>query len=208
MSVAEDLVAALYPWTEQSPDLADLATAIGSMWNHVELYSADQSDGTPGWCILFDPATCPTEALPFLAQLVGEKLKAGLDDADSRAWINDKPNSRRGSPFAIGSAAQRTLTGAKTVMLYESTLPSGGADAMNDNLVVYTLANETPNQNQVFQDLLTVVPADMVVTLVVLAGATWGSVDSSYGTWAAVKAANATWANVLAPVVGGTAWDS
>lgn len=189
--IREDLSAALVPW--MTPDLQVYLEAVSSMFDEVELYSAD-TDVFEGWSILLDPDRCPVEVLPYLAQYVGERLPAGLDEAGSREWIKDAPNQRRGTLISLVYAAQRSLTGQRTVALFERSGASGGDDP--DRLVVNTYTSETPDQAVVLRDLVGVVPADIVLVYVLLAGQTWASVNTTYATWAAVQAANATWENV------------
>lgn len=204
MTLADQLVDAIYPWWSQ--DFEDLARAIGSMWQHVELYALARDDGTAAWSVMVDPENAPTEALPYLAQWVGEQLRAGLTDEQMREWINDKPNSRRGSPESIALAAQRSLVGGRVVQLFERTDANGEDDPLGDHFVVYTYAADTPDPNQVWEDLLTVIPADMVCDYTVLESTTWAEIDAGFDTWADVHDAYSTWTEVAGGVQGGMSW--
>ena len=194
MSVADDLVEALYPFWSQ--DYEDLARAIGSMWDHVEIYTTDQVGGAPGWCLLFDPENAPVDALPWLAQVVGERLRTGLDEPQQREWIVDRPNAKRGTPLALARAAQRSLENGRVVELYERTFPDGTTDPMGDNILVYTYSVDTPNPAQVFQDLLEVSFADMAITYEVLSGLTWVGLAAKEDTWEDVTRDHARWVDV------------
>ena len=228
MSVADDFVAALAPW--MTPDLETYARAIGGMFAEVEMWAED-SPTLPGWGILLDVNTCPAKALPYLAMYVGERLPAGITEAAAREWIRDAPNQVRGTPYSIFRAAQRYLTGQRTVQIIERE-PSGGttqtwtaatvggtwaavgttyatwAQVLRgssddpDRITVITYADETPNQAQVLAELRTVVPADIVLNYQLLTGQRWVDVAGAYATWAAVKAANLTWDDVRGVRVG------
>jgi hypothetical protein len=206
MTVADQLAEAITPWWTQ--DFEDLARAVGSMFVHAESYCADSElDGGPiGWEGVFSTATCPAEALPYLAQWVGEVLRAGLAEPQQREWIDDRPNSRRGTPESIALAAQRTLIGQRTVQLFERTMADGSADANGDNVLVYTYAADTPDQAQVLLDMQDVMFVDMVLHYVVLPFPTWQSVQTAEPTWAAVKSAYVTWGDVKAAPAGGMSW--
>jgi hypothetical protein len=206
MSVADQLAEAITPWWTQ--DFEDFVRAIGAMFAHAELYCADvdEDDGSGGWEAMLDPDQSPTEALPYLAQWVGEVLRAGMTDEQMREWVKGRPNSRRGTPNAIGLAAQRSLTGGRTVQVFERTKNDGTPDPNGDEFVVYTYAAETPNPSLVWSDLQDVIPADMVCHYTVLTAATWASIESGHSTWAAVKSAYPTWTEVRSGVGGGTDW--
>jgi len=203
MSIADDLVAALQPW--MTPDFEDFARAVGGMFAQVELYAED-SDTDVGWAIMLDPDNAPVAGLPYLAQYVGEQLPVGLDEAGQREWINDKPNSRRGTPESLARAAQRTLTGTRTVQILERTMPDGTVDPNGDHFTIITYTGETPNRAQVLANLLMVSPADMVLSYLVDTGGVWATFHTSYPTWNAVKAAYATWADMQGAEPGATVW--
>lgn len=205
MSIADQLAEQIFPWWTQ--DFEDLVRAIGSMWEHSELYCLSRDDGTPAWAAMFDPAAAPTEALPYLAQWVGEMLRTGLTDPQMRQWIVDRPNSRRGTPKSIGLAAQRSLVGARSVRVFERTNGDGTADPTGDNFVVYTFTSDTPDPEQVWQDLLSVTFADMTCHYTVLTASSWASIEAGHSTWAAVWSAFPTWSQVRGGAGGGMAWN-
>lgn len=194
MTVATQLVDAFQPW--MTADLAGYLTALGGMFSEYEEYAAVQPDGTPGWLTLFDPNVCPVAALPFLAQIVGERLPAGIGEADARQWIKDAPNQIRGTTSAICRAARRNLQAgsAQTVLYRQRTKLDGTSDP--DYLQVATYAVETPNQAQTLQDILSVTPADIHVDYRALTGASWADVKLGFASWTALLAADPTWNDV------------
>jgi len=158
-----------------------------------------------GWATLLDPARAPAAGLPYLAQYVGEHLPVGLAAADQREWIKDTPNQFRGTLMSIVRAAQRTLTGQRTVRI-KPRAGVGGADDPN-RLIVNTFVSETPSSAAVYADLLTVVPVDIDLVYDALAGQTWGDVNTAYASWAAVNAAYASWEALRLTIPPGyTAW--
>jgi hypothetical protein len=116
MSIAEDLNEAMLPWL--TPDLEDYNNAIGWMFHTVEQWF-DEDDEDGNWAMLLDPDLCPVEALPYLAQYVGERLPTGISEPLAREWIKDAPNQLRGTAYSIFRAAQRTLIGSRTVQIIE-----------------------------------------------------------------------------------------
>lgn len=195
MSVENDLVAAFEPWL--TTDLEDFLRSIGTMFAEVELYAVDENDDMLGWSILLDPDLSPVAALPYLAQYVGEELPVGLTEAQQREWIKDAPNQRRGTVLGIVRAAQRTLTGTRLVAVNER-------ESDEDHLGIITYTDQTPNTAQVRADILSVMPADIVLNYSSLGGQSWSSVNSNFATWQDVKNNYATWAEVRADTPGYT----
>jgi hypothetical protein len=198
MSRTDDLKFALLPW--MSDDLNGFANAIGAIMEEVTSYADDGEDGTPGWVTLFDPDRCPAKGLPFLAQWYGERLPTGLSEAQQREWIKDNPNSRRGTIESIFLAAQRKLTGSRTVSWQERLDPGSGPNP-EDHLVVHTYTPETPDPAGTLTDILSVSPADIQVHYSVLNGESWADITTAGLTWAGV-AAIGTWAEVATQIVG------
>lgn len=195
MALADDLVAAFEPWI--TTDLEDFLRALGSMFSEVELYAVDENDDMLGWSNLLDPDLCPVPALPYLAQYVGEQLPVGLTEAQQREWIKDAPNQRRGTVLGIVRAAQRTLTGTRLVAVNER-------EGDEDHLGIVTYTDQTPNPEQVRADILSVMPADIVLNYSNLGGQSWSSVKTNFATWQDVKDHYATWADVRADTPGYT----
>jgi hypothetical protein len=181
-SFAGDLYASLDPLTAQEPNvgwsLLILCNAIGTMFQMVDDWVRDQPEG-PGWSLLLDINRCPPEALGWLGQFVGVRIPGGLTDAQQRAWILSMIGFRRGTPAAMISAVQATLTGTKAVTLVER-------DGDPYYMTVKTNTAETPNAAATNAAILSQKPA----------GLTLGTSGSQPGaqTWATLKTKNATWA--------------
>jgi hypothetical protein len=191
MSFTSEYVARFDPWIADLQQrgidpqpLIDYLETIASLFSEVELYAMDwyDDDGVlhEGWTSLFDPDLCPAKALPYLAQYVGEVLPEGLwetDEAAAREWINDNPNSRRGTNRAIFLAAQRRLTGATYIV-------------------------ETPDPEGTRRDIESVAPYDVDLNIELRTGQSWGDVRATYASWTDVMNANVTWGEVAADLAG------
>ena len=73
----------------------------------------------PAWAPAVDVDLAPFEALPWLAQWVGEELADTLTDAQRRDRIRRPAGPRRGSPKALREAVAEVLTGGRTVLVDE-----------------------------------------------------------------------------------------
>jgi len=206
MSIATEMRAELYPWL--TGDLGLYSDAICSMWAQLEQYIDDDpyGDGSGGWSNLLDVDRCPFEALPYLAQWNGEQIRSGMTDGQARAEITHGPNNIRGTPAGIARAAQRSLTGTGSVQILERQNSDGSSDPQGDHFTVITFTSETPNSAQVWKDLLTAIPADMVCNYVTAVGALCTNIKTSYATCAAVKAAFPTCNALLGYRTGSNVW--
>jgi hypothetical protein len=199
VSIKADFVTAYAPWL--TPDAIDYLEVVGEMFSEVELFSADdETTGEPGWSIMFDPDRCPVQALPYLAQYVGEEIPAGLSEALTRERIRDRANQLRGTPWSIFAAAQRSLIGSRLVSLVERDGVGGTDDP--DRITVMTYTDQTPDPAQVEADVRSVLDADLELNYVVATGESWQQVSDTYADWNAVEAGNADWAQVATAQVG------
>lgn len=204
MALADDLVAAAEPWI--TPDFETYLRAIGEMFSEAELFAADvlDADGNvlyEGWTILFDPDRCPAKALPYLAQVIGERLPVGIAEPYAREWIKDAPNRRRGTTMSLVRVAQRSLTGQRTVQLIERSGAGGGDD--QDRLVLNTYAVETPDPARTERELRRdALPFDVELVYQAISGQTWEGVRTTHATWADVQADYENWAAAQADMPG------
>lgn len=171
-SVAEELYARLEPFHERiNPDrpsesITDAALGwplliywglIASQWQEIDDLSRD-SDAGPGWSALLDIDRIPDKGLPYIAQFKGKSLLPGMTPADARARIRGTDGFDRGAASAIRIAAQRHLTGTKTVNINERFA--------NDpwQLGVVTYVTETPDPVQTFNDIIEQKPYGIKLT--------------------------------------------
>jgi hypothetical protein len=194
-SFAAQLVRRHEPWL--TADLDGFLRAMATMFDQVILYSAD-TDEQEGWVTLFDPDLCPAEALPYLAQLVGEVLPTGLPEAAAREWIKDNPNARRGTPESVFLAAQRKLTGGRLVSMFERF------QGVVDVVAIRTNVSQTPNPAGTLADILSALPADVVLDYQAVTGTTWDNVKATYASWNALTTTTKSWETLVSGLVG---WD-
>ena len=137
----------LTPLARADPDnawsLLIYMNATGVMFQLVEDLVRDTPDG-PGWSILLDLDRCIPEALPWLGQLVGVRLPAGMNEADQRERIAQTDGFKRGTRSALIGALQATLTGTKTVIMRERDHDPADTPNYAYYLSVYTYDDETP----------------------------------------------------------------
>jgi hypothetical protein len=158
--------------------LLKLCGALGQVHAPVHDIVSDP-DGGPPWARLLDPDRAPAVFLPWLAQVVGERVPAGETEAAARTRIKLPQGNIRGKVPALVAAAQRTLTGAKFVQVLERT---GSAYT----LTVVTQASETPDAPQTNRDLQAAKPAGLILThvatSVTIVDQLAGTVDALAGT--------------------------
>lgn len=121
----------------------------------------DPPDPYPPWGPLFDLATCPEWALPWLAQLVGTSLPVGLTPAQQRGYIGAYAGHTVGTVDAMTAAARIVLVPANppapaTIWFRER---DGGAY----RLEVVTLTGETPDPALLRQVLLAAKPGALLL---------------------------------------------
>lgn len=140
MTVAEEMYEALGRFREDdtSGDLRKLTEALSGNLQLINDIVAETEDGRPGWASAMDLDLAPTSVLPWLAQFVGVTITPGMSDEEARQAIRTPDGFAVGTIAAIRSAAERTLTGTKRVVIHENTPDLG-------YLYVRTIASETPD---------------------------------------------------------------
>lgn len=171
--------------------LLTLCGAIGEMFQQVRDLGSPDPDGNPGWSQLLDVTRCPTAYLPWLGQFVGVQVDTSLTDTQQRSQITNEAGMARGSLAAIRGAAQKYLTGSRTVQILERV----GGDAYAFTVVTYT--SETPDSAAVSAALAAAKPAGLVMTYEAVTGQIWAQLEANYATWADVIAAYTTWQDVI-----------
>lgn len=139
-----------------------------------------------GWRRTRDPDRAAAWVLPWLAQHVGiDDLPVGLAEADQRTLIRDAPGMRRGTPGVMIAAAQRHLTGNRTVILVER---DGGAYQLS----VVTRTDETPDPDAVLAAIISQKPAGIILSYSTATGEVW---SEAVATWATVGS-GVTWGDM------------
>lgn len=140
-----------------------------------------------GWSVMLDLDRIPADNLAWLAQFIGAEIIPGLSDAEQRDRIRDAEGFRRGTRGAMENAAKSTLTGTKKVNIFER---DGGAYL----LTVQTYATQTPDAVRTEAAIRSQKPGGLVLTYVLVTGATYAELDTEYGTYADMDAAFADYA--------------
>jgi hypothetical protein len=146
-----------------------------------------EDDTHPAWTRAVDPNEAPLWVLPWLAQLVGVEWQGPSSEA-LRTKTLERPRYRRGTPSAIRSAAQTTLTGTRTVFI--GARPYGSPWRLS----VGTLGSETPNAALTTRAILDEKPAGVILeTLVDLAVWTYLAIWATYASYTTLNAHFATY---------------
>lgn len=199
-----DVYNALGPLADQDEKLGfplfDYTGAIASMFDLIELFARDAPDGAPGYAILMNPDRIPDDqlptVLPWLGQFVGVDVDKSLSLADQRNEVKNSGGFKRGTVGSMIAAAQKTLTGTKTVFVKErdSTVSSVAGGAYG--LTMLTLTSETPSSSNTLAAIKSQKPGGIILAYNTVTGMTWQLVNTNYASWNAVKAAFATWNGV------------
>lgn len=169
-----------YPLLRFLSLLADQVDDVNVLADRADYYSPDDG-GAPGdTSDLTDPATADSAWLPWLAQLVGAPLPAGMTDAEKRGAIAGVvAGYLKGTKQGIEAAAQAALTGTR----YVRVIPLYLGDQYR--VEVRTRTSETPSTADVLAAIIAAGAKPAGIELVPTAyEATWAQIDTAYPTWA------------------------
>jgi hypothetical protein len=190
---ADRLYAELEPFArlDESGHLRIFCDAVATMFEPLATWVQD-TDLYPGWSLLLDPDRTPPEALGYTAQYGGVRLQPGLSEDLQRQRIKSTDGMHRGTPAAVISAAQQSLTGQKRVILRERwDSISGLPDPYYAEII--TVTSETPDPAQVIRDVTPQKPAGLIFTYAVREVQDWEEMQTTHATWTAVEGAYPTW---------------
>lgn len=165
----------------------------GHLLGDVDDFARD-TDTTEGWVWLLDPDATPREALAWLAQFGGVRLRDGLDEASQRLRVKETAGQKRGTVEAVAGAARQELTGDRVVRIYERTRSDGQPDPYH--LWVVTYEADTPDPDAVRDALEEQKPAGLVLFYEVRAGATYAEVAADFATYADLATFFASYADL------------
>lgn len=174
------------------------------------------TDEGPGWSQILDINRCPTVALPWLAQWVGVRFDQTQNtDATQRAAIQAEQGFNRGTVQALQAAAAKWLAPGQSIQIYERTpdpysftvvislgqLAPGTYSQVSAEYPTYaewTAASssyDTPAypQAQISAALMAQKPAGLLMTINIVAGATYGTQSGDYATYTDYQAALPTY---------------
>lgn len=166
---------------------------MGGTPQTVLAWVTDRSGDIPGWGYLFNADLADANALPWLSQFNGTKLREDMSVAEQRAAIKSPAGFERGTPAALQSAPLNYLTGTKLVHMRERE------EGKPYKLHIRTLLSETPDPDAVLQALLLQKPAGIVLDYDAITGQDWIDVKEK-GTWDDIKSEYETWDDVKADI--------
>jgi hypothetical protein len=146
------------------------------------------------WAPLFNIYICPGWALPWLAQLVGIKLPAGISDADARRAIKFSAGHNVGTVAAIRDALRTTLVPANPPT--PATVYFRERDGSAYRLEVVTLDPETPDPAWTLEVLTAAIPGGLVLSYRSIEGWDYQAMTDMGGTYAEQSLQYATYADL------------
>jgi len=161
------LVQRMQPWL--TTDFERYLVSIAQMYEPwLELAEERHSDGepffVPAWGSLFNPETCPFEALGYLAQYVGVKIPSGASEAEARELVKIHAGFERGTTKSIEEAiyAGTTLTRTGQTLVERSVLierrgPEGTKEAYRFGISVPSA--DIPSESALIAKVMAVTPA-------------------------------------------------
>lgn len=200
--------------------LLRILDGVGQILQRVDdITRDDPATGAPGWSILFDPARCPTYALPWLAQMVGVRFDTTTaTDTAQRAAIRAEQGFQRGTRAAMQAAAAKWLAPGQTITIFERTpdpysltvllslqqLAAGPYWQTEDEFPTYAARSAARSaystaaypQAQIEAAIVSQKPAGLTMTIQVVTSATYQRVGAAFSTYASRSAALPTYADV------------
>lgn len=176
----------LYRW------MAGPLSQLGVVTTLIDRFTYDPAipeDGTTS--DLTDPETADPEWLPWLAQLVGVPLPAGLSTAEARDAVRfASAGWRAGTKASIAAAARTALTGSQFARVFDHSISDPGNGGPFDVMVV-TVSSETPSSAAVLDAIVRrgAKPAGVVLHHRDYESS-WDAIATNLGT---------TWADVAGP---------
>lgn len=177
--------------------LANYIATIGDVYfQEIEDLARDKTNGQPGWAVALDPDQAPADALGWLGQLVGVRLRSeDTTQAADVAWVKATAGFSRGTPAAMIAALKPLLTATKSVILNERV--GGNAYALEIQLILAEIP--AGKKGAVYQAALDQKPAGILMTFNPAITQTWLQMRTANATWAVAKA---TYADFQAMKVG------
>lgn len=197
--IARRMWAEIEPVTYADEELGNPLLRFVQAWTHglaaIDAVVRDNVEtGVPGYGSVMDPRTAPAAWLPWLAQFVGTRLSPSDSPTEQRHRIENVEGLRRGSAQTIRSAAERTLTGSKYLVINERHLGSAY------RLAIRTLASETPDPDTVRRDLMAQKPAGIVLNYQAISTITYGDIAATKSSYAEVKSSYSSYKRMLTDI--------
>lgn len=179
-----------YPLKRYVSVTGDRLAAVETLLDRLDYRIGDEavpgSTATPT-SELVDPDLADVEWLPWLAQLLGVQLGAGLSITERRDAVRfASAGWRAGTKGAVADAARSALIGSRYVEVHDHSTAAGGIGTGGQwDVLIMTRASETPDPAIV---LATVARQNAAPAGVKLHHktyeATWTQVTTAFPTWA------------------------
>lgn len=165
--------------------------AIAYMFEEVVEIALDTDEG-PGWSPLMDPDRIKFDHIGYLAQFLGERIPASLDENFARIRVRDTPRLWRGTPKAIQDAVRATLIGDQVV--YHTERDTGSA--WHYDITTYT--SQTPSPDATERAIKAQKPAGQIYSFNLTNGGDFNVLRLEHDDFQDVKDTFATFADVRA----------
>lgn len=163
--------------------LGGVGVLLGTVEDTIDRINFDPlPDGEPGdTSDLVDPTVADVGWLPWLAQLVGQKVDTP-DTALVRTRIASANKFKAGTKAALAEAAKNVLTGEKKVTIFDhsSTAPGDGGEW---DLLVITKGSDTLSSPAAEIIRVGAKPAGIVLHETTFEAA-WSAIEAALPTWA------------------------
>jgi len=139
-----------------------------------------------GWAYLLNADLTDANALPWLAQFNGTKLREDMTEQERRDAIKAPAGFNRGTLAYVTEAPKQYLTGTRAVYVRER---EGGAYRLH----MRTLLWETPDEPAALAAILLQKPGGIVLDYDVITGQDWIDLMADHASWNAVTADYVDW---------------
>lgn len=189
--ISQDIYEGLgrYATDDTTGHLADWMAAAGADLDLINLIVGEGENDEPTWTAAFDLDRAPTSVLAWLAQFVGAQITPAMTDEDARQAISAPDGFAVGKVTSIRSAAERTLTGTKRVVIRERTPDYG-------TLYVRTIASETPDPDLTEAAIRSQKPWHLVLDYEAATGISYIDLAEAFETYDDLAAADLTYDEV------------
>ena len=190
-AVASRVLEALGPALAEAagPLLVDLVDALTAAAQDV----ADQVDATvEGWPTAFDLDETPTPG--WLATILGADVPFGLTPDDVRAYLRDRAAWRRGTPAAMLAAARQAYPTGLIVFVERDGSPWA------TTLRIYSAEATSEDQARVLAAATVHKPVGIILTVELVAGASYLHLQGEAATYDALRALYPTYHEMRAHV--------
>jgi hypothetical protein len=163
--------------------LANYVDAIGIILDDIAGLVRTDDEGNDGWSAFADPMRCPDAFLVTLAQWAGVRYPRRMGTEDLRALIGPHaPGLWRGTKQALLDTVARYLTPGGSMYFEER------ADGNPYLLRIHTYAYDTLDAAALETELLTHVPAGLILEYAMQEGLSYAELRNQAATYAAMRA--------------------